>query len=50
MLLSAVGTDVGINKYELENTEGSARGLIWNASLAFAPRDVNEDSQSLSEG
>jgi hypothetical protein len=28
MLLSAGGTDVGINKYELENMEGSARGLF----------------------
>jgi hypothetical protein len=28
MMLSTVGTDVGIKKYELENTEGSARGLI----------------------
>lgn len=48
-MLPAVGIDVRINKYELENTEGSGRGLIWSASLAFASGDVNEDSQSLSE-
>ena len=30
-------------------TEGTVHGLIWSASLAFASRDVDEDSQSLSE-
>jgi len=49
MMLSTVGTDVGINKYELENMEGSGHGLIWIASLAFVSRDINENSQSLSE-